>query len=310
MKLSFLVNGVLLAALIGSLYMWRDSQQKLAAANEAERELKAAVQERDSKIAALEKKSSTEEATIQRLADSKLDQTHLMHSLENDLDAQRKRVEEKRKAYQDLLNHKNPTDTIETAARIKEIQDELQLQNQKLKSINQDFANTGLDAANAMSQRKSDAGFRLGQVDNRIQTIQAMMQKLRDEKASLPPARLDTTSAQKAREIDARIRELTQALNALRAERSQIAAEQASETQGLQGRINKTVADLKREQAETQKTIETKKAELANLETRRSVAGGFQKERDSLLKQLAQELQDETNKLKALEDKVRAQQAH
>jgi len=307
-----LATVLLSLTLLGSFYALYNETQSLAAQgkllqtkkSELEK-LTATLQERDTLIKTLQLQVAANEKKIQGLSQQNEVENNGLRSLEANLLSQRIRVEQKRKEYQDLLANPKGVDQA-ISARISFLNDDVKLLEQRLKSVNQDLSNTGLDAADARQKNKNDAAWRMAQIQNQIQYVEDGLKQLRAQRASYSKQDI---KAGRTQTLDAQIAAANVNLSDLQNSAAQTRNEQSNATQTLETQIKKSLSDLKQEQNENNRKIGADKDELYKLQQHNLAAGSFQKERDALIKKLAAELQEETEKLKTLETQVRLQKA-
>jgi chromosome segregation ATPase len=316
MKRNLAITVLLLGVGLGvSLYFWNaawlelgEVKLELAKQHAETSQLKMDLKARESEIDGLKAQLSVAEGRIQNLSSQAQTQSKDLQALDTELAAQRARVEEKRKQY-DAMKSNTGANTF-AAAKIKNLNDEIQTLEQQRRAIEQDIANAGYDASTARQSRKQDAQYSIAQAHSQVQATQDMIRTLQAQRASIPQGRgAPVENRQQIQDLNARISAAQAQLSAMKASNGQVQADQRNQTRNLEGQIKKSLSDLHHDQGELRAKIDAKKAELFKLQQHGIAATSFQKERADLLAKLTSELKEEIDKLKTLEAKVQAQKA-
>ena len=113
-------------------------------------------------------------------------------------------------------------------------------------------------------------------------------------------------AAQELGDIDQQIAVARASLSAMNAEKAQLQNQIKGGNQSLESQIHQSINELKREQASIRAKIQTNSNETYKLQQKSAAQGTISRERNDLLKKLGSELQEESEKLKALEVKLSA----
>jgi predicted nucleic acid-binding Zn-ribbon protein len=306
---------LLVAGLVTSLYFWNSAwlelgelKLELAKQHAETSQLKKDLKARESEIDSLKAQVSDDEGRIRNLSSQAQTQSKDLQALDAELAAQRARVEEKRKQYEAMKS--NTGADAFAAAKIKNLNDEIQTLEQQRRSVEQDIANAGYEASTARQGRKQDAQYAVAQARSQVQATQDMIRTLQAQRGSIPQGRgASVDSRQQIQDLNVRISAAQAQLNAMKGSESQVQVDQKNQTQNLESQIKRSIDGLHHDQGDIRGKIEAKKADLFKLQQHGIAATSFQKERADLLAKLTGELKEEIDKLKILEAKVQSQKA-
>jgi chromosome segregation ATPase len=305
---------VLLATLGVSGYYWhsewrahRQAQAEISQQAKRLSEIQGENASLKDKISDLERQLAKDQDHLNDYSKQVANESKELQSLEAELDAQRRRVDEKQKQYLALKNNTNPD--VYTAAKIKMANDAIQDLSNQMKSFNDEINNTQSDAAIARANRKRDADNAIAEAQNQVVQTQASLKDMQTQRNATARDRtlLGGTKQQTLFNMDQQISQTQANLNTFKMGHQQMVNDQKAQTQTLEVQIKQSMEDLRRRQDEVRKKLDGQKAELFKLQEHQTATGNFEKEKNELLSRLAADLKDETAKLATLEAKVRDQ---
>ncbi len=303
----------LLLGLLTSLHFLRttrselaDKQNEIESAHEKISQLRSDLASSNELLNKLKGELSGAETRISSLANEAVGQAEDLKRLESEVGEQRKKTEEKRKAYQAMLGGSGVNPTL--AAKIKSFQDDNQIQQNRIAAIDQELSNSNYDANEARSNARSSSTFSMSQEDSRVQDAQQNLNSLQANRAAVAKSRSATRGIQLG-ELDQQIVVARGNLNALKAERGQLQNQIKSGTQNLETQIRQNADQLTREKNTARGKVQNNNNEIVKIQSQISAQDTISVDRKNLLNRLNTELQEETDKLKTLEAKLREQRA-
>jgi chromosome segregation ATPase len=223
---------------------------------------------------------------------------------------------ENTKLKSDLKNSETEIESLKAQAlsdaqRIQQLSGQAQTQSKDLQALDAELA---AQRARVEEKRKQYAAVTANTgadafAATKLKTLNDELQMLTQQKRSVEQDLSNTNYDASAARLN-RKRDSQYAIAQANAHsKAQVRADQANQTQMLNVQIKRTVDDLHHEQAELNKKIDAKKAEIFKVQEHGVAANSFQKERADLISKLTNELKEEEDKLKTLEARVQAQKA-
>ena len=284
------------------------ARKSLTEANSENQKLRAQIVTEDAELDSLRKQVSSYEAKIQALnGEAKAEaqnQSTQLQSLETSLTNQRQLTDQKRKDYQAMLTGK-PTSNDAAAIR-KNLNDEIATLRQRLNAVKDETARTRDDANHARDTHRSNVDFANSQEKSRLDGANQQLGALKKQRSTIASQKGNPMKAELLQEIDTQIGTAQGIVNQLHGEQNRQRDQEHSVASTLDAQIRSTIADLSDQQHKLEGQLQAKQNQMLKLDGASAATGEYQKERAELIKRMAAELQDETEKLKKLEAQVTA----
>ena len=287
------------------------ARKSLAEVNTDNQKLRAQLVTEDTELDSLRKQINSYEAKVQALnGEAKVEaqnQSSQLQSLETALSNQRQLTDQKRRDYQAMLNGKATSN--DAGAIRKNMNDEIATIRQRLNAVKDEIARTRDDGNHARDAHRSDTNFANSQEKSRLDGANQQLGALKKQRATTASQKGNPMKAEQLQEIDDQIGAAQGVVNQLHGEQNRQRDQEHVDASALDAQIRSTIADLNEQQHKLEAQMQAKQNQMLKLDGASAAKGEFQKERSELIKKMAAELQDETDKMQKLEAQVSAAKA-